>query len=86
LGNRQKLKTMLIIGFSTVSLLTIGGCAKWASPDDLQKLEAARKSVQSAEKELADLKAERRQLETEKQAKTLELEQAKAELQQVKTP
>ncbi|MFH0765626.1 MAG: hypothetical protein V2A61_04310 [Calditrichota bacterium] len=84
MGSHRKLTTIFITGLFAASLLTAGGCAKWASPDDMQKLEAARKSVQSAEKELKDLQAERSKLEKTKQAKQQELDEANAELAKIK--
>lgn len=60
--------------------LVFGGCTKYASPDDLKKLDAAEKAAVSAERDVEKAKAERRGLEKQLDDKKAELESAKAEL------
>lgn len=64
--------------------LAFGGCTKYASPDDLKKLEAAESAAISAEKDVDKAKVERRQVEKQLGEKKAELDAAKAELEQVK--
>jgi len=66
------------------SLLTVGGCTKYASPDDLKTLNAAGAAATSAENELAKTKLERQNLEKQLTAKQAELDAAKAEYDRVK--
>jgi len=67
-----------------VSLLAVGGCTKYASPDDLKQLDIANTAAVSAEKTLDQTKAERQKLERKIPPKQAELDAAKAELEKVK--
>jgi outer membrane protein TolC len=64
--------------------LIFGGCTKYASPDDLKKLDAAEKAAVMAERDVEKAKAERSSLEKQVAAKQAELDAAKAEFEQVK--
>ena len=67
-----------------VSMVFIGGCTKYASQNDTQKLEEARQAAGSAEKELKKVVVERQQLEDNLAQKESELAEANAELENVK--
>jgi len=67
------------------SLLAVGGCTKYASPDDLKKLDEANQAALSAEKQLDQTKSERMGLEKQLAAKQAELDSTKAEFEKVKT-
>jgi len=67
-----------------VCLMTVGGCTKYASPDDLKKLDETNRAAVSAERDLEQIKAERMKVERELAAKQKELEAAKAEFEKVK--
>ena len=82
---RRVLVVTLIFALAT-GLLVTTGCTKYASPDDLQKLETAKQAALSAEKELDKVKAEHKQVEKELAGKQKELQATKAELEKVKAP
>lgn len=65
-------------------LLTSVSCTKYASLEDLQNLDEARKAAVAAEKELDRVKAERSDVEKELAGKEAELVAAKQELELVK--
>ena len=67
------------------SLIMSVGCTKYASPDDLQRLEEARKAAVSAEKEVDKVKAEHKQVEQDLAKKESELKAVQEELEYVKT-
>ncbi len=73
----------LVLVFS-LSFLTIG-CTKYASPDDLKKLDEAQKAAISAEKELEQLKKERADLERQVSPKQNEYDDLKAQFDELKT-
>ncbi|MBM3325881.1 MAG: hypothetical protein FJY65_02700 [Calditrichaeota bacterium] len=66
-----------------LSLLTVG-CTKYASPDDLKKLDEAQKAAVSAEKELDQLKKERADLERQIAQKQHELDDLQEQLDEIK--
>jgi len=75
----------LVLGAAfCLSLLSVGGCTKYASPDDLKTLDAASAAATSAENELAKTKLERQKTEKQLAAKQAELDAAKAEFEKVK--
>lgn len=80
----KKAGTLVIAGAFLIVALSIGGCTKYASPDDLQRLEEARQAAMSAERELEGVRAERSKTESELAAKKAELETAKQELDRAK--
>jgi len=67
-----------------VAFITVSGCTKYASQDDLQRLQEARQAALSAEKELDKLTPERKSLEEELSRKQQELLEAQQELENVK--
>ena len=67
------------------SLIMSVGCTKYAGPDDLQRLEEARKAAVSAEKEIDKVKSERKQVEQDLAKKESELKAVQEELEYVKT-
>jgi len=67
-----------------VTLIMSVGCTKYASPDDLQRLEEARKAAVSAEKEIDKVKTERKQVEQDLANKEAELKAVQEELEYVK--
>ena len=77
-------RTALIFAFG-VSLLAVGGCTKYASPDDLKKLDEANKAAVSAERDLATMKSQRSDMEKQVSKKQADLDAAKAESERVKT-
>jgi len=80
----KALRTSLAVAF-VIGLLAVGGCTKYAGPDDLKKLDAANKAAVMAEKDLDKAKAERRSLEQKVTDKQNELNAAKSEFDAVKT-
>jgi len=68
----------------TFGLLSSVGCTKYASPEDLQNLDEARKAAVASEKELDRIKGERSDVEQELAVKEAELAAAKEELELVK--
>ena len=66
------------------ALLAVGGCTKYASPDDLKKLDDANKAALSSEKQLDQAKSERMSLEKQLALKQAELDSTKAEFEKVK--
>ncbi len=73
---RRVTAVVLALAFA-FGLLLSTGCTKYASTEDLQKLEEARKAALSAEKELDRIEAERRDVEDELAAKETELQATK---------
>ena len=83
---KHRIVAMAPILALAAGLMLASGCTKYASPDDLKRLDDAQKAAISAEKELEKAKADRRTLEAEVSAKEKELEGVKAELEKVKAP
>ena len=81
----HKMTAMVLALVFTAGVLVSGGCTKYAGPDDLQKLDEAKKAAITAEKELDKVKAERKTVEKELADKEKELEAAKGELNRAKT-
>lgn len=79
------LRTVMATALLAGALIAVG-CTKYASPDDLKRLDEAQAAALSAEKELEQVRAERRKLEQDLAAKQRELEHAKADLDAVKAP
>ncbi len=79
----KAIRMALVCAFAA-GILAFGGCTKYASPDDLKKLDAADKAAVSAERDVEKAKAERRGLEKQVSVKQAELDAAKVELEQVK--
>jgi septal ring factor EnvC (AmiA/AmiB activator) len=79
----RAIRTGFVCAFAA-GILVLGGCTKYASPDDLKKLDAADKAAVSAERDVEKAKAERRGLEKQLSDKKSELAAAKTELEQVK--
>ncbi len=80
----RAIRTLLVCAFAA-GTFAFGGCTKYASPDDLKKLDAADKAAVSIERDVDKAKAERRGLLKQVGEKKAELDAAKAELEQVKT-
>lgn len=80
----RKITTTTLVVLFVASIAVIGGCTKYASTDDLQRLEETRRSASSAERELEQVRGERRQLEQERDAKKSELATAQEELRNVR--
>lgn len=80
----RRVTTVVLALVFVFGLVFSTGCTKYASPEDLQKLEEARKAALSAEKELDRIKTERRDVEDELANKEAELESTKEELELVK--
>lgn len=78
---RMTMVTALLVG----AVMAVG-CTKYASPDDLKRLDEAKAAALSAEKELEQVRAERRKVEQELAAEQRELERVKADLDAVKAP
>ena len=76
---------LLVSAAFGISLLMSVGCTKYASPDDLKKLDEANKAAVSAEADLDHAKADRMALEKKVAAKQADLDAAKAEFEKVKT-
>lgn len=76
----RRVTTVVLTLVLTASLLVSVGCTKYASQDDLQQLEAARKAAISAEKELEKTKDERKMVEQELSEKEAELKSVQNEL------
>ncbi len=79
----RTIRTTVLCAF-IAGTLAFGGCTKYASPDDLKKLDAADKAAVSAERDVEKAKSERRGLEKQVNNKKAELDAAKAELELVK--
>lgn len=80
----RRVTTVVLALALLFGLLISTGCTKYASPEDLQRLEEARKAALAADKELGRIQAERQDVESELAAKNVELEAAKEELELVK--
>ncbi len=78
--NPRRVTTVVLTLVFTASLLASVGCTKYASQEDLQQLEAARKAAISAEKELEKTKDERKMVEQELAGKEAELKTVQGEL------
>lgn len=76
----QRVTTVVLTLVFTVSLLASVGCTKYASQEDLQQLETARKAAISAEKELENTKDERKMVEQELAEKEAELKTVQDDL------
>jgi septal ring factor EnvC (AmiA/AmiB activator) len=82
----RRVLVVTVIFALAAGLLVTTGCTKYASPDDLQKLETAKQAALSAEKELDKVKVEHSQVEKDLAGKQKELQATKAELDKVKAP
>jgi len=80
----KAIRTCAVCAFAA-GILVFGGCTKYASPDDLKKLDASEKAAISAERDVDKAKVERRGLEKQVADKQVELAAAKAELEKVKS-
>jgi septal ring factor EnvC (AmiA/AmiB activator) len=72
----RRFATVVLTLVFAAGIILSTGCTKYASSDDLQRLEEARKAAVSAEQELDRLKADRKKVEGD-------LADAEAELQEV---
>lgn len=75
---------VLTIAFAVLAV-SVSGCTKYASQDDLQELNKAEDAVIAADKKLDKLKMERKQAEDELAEKKMELEAAQQEFDKVKS-
>lgn len=82
---RRVISLTIVIAFAVGTMGTVG-CTKYASPDDLQKLEEAKQAAVSAEKELTKVKADRKKVEQELAAQESELKTSKSDLKKVQEP
>ncbi|MDP8237911.1 MAG: hypothetical protein P9X24_02365 [Candidatus Hatepunaea meridiana] len=80
---RRVTAVALSLAFVAMLLMSVG-CTKYASPDDLQQLEGARKAAVSAEKCVDDIKAERQDVKRELDKKEADLKNAQQELDYAK--
>ena len=80
----RKIVAMTVLLTFAVALLTVGGCTKYASQDDLNNLDEAKKAAVSAERELEGVKAQRADLEKQVQVKEAELKKKEDELQRLR--
>jgi len=80
----RRVTTVVLTMVFSLGLMLSAGCTKYASPDDLQQLEEARKAAISAEKELDRVKAERSDVAQELADKEAELKVVQEELDYVK--
>ena len=80
----KKVFSVALILMFAVSLLSVGGCTKYASDQDLQELKAQKKAADDAEKELQRLKKNRQKLEKERDAEQARVDEAKRELERIK--
>ena len=80
----RRVTTVVLALLFMAGLLMSVGCTKYASPDDLQRLEEARKAAIAAEKTLDDTKAERADVERELADKEAELKAVQVEFDYVK--
>jgi len=76
---------LLAIVVAAFLFLSATGCTKYASPDDLQNLEASRQAILSAEKERNQLKDEIQKLEKDIKVKQDSLQAVRDEFQKVKS-
>jgi len=76
---------VVVTAMFAVGILLSVGCTKYASQDDLQRLEEARRAAISSEKELDKKKTERKTVERELADIEAELKTAQNELEYVKT-
>jgi len=74
----QKSITLFFV-ITALALLSVTGCAKQPSREELLHLSEARKAAEAAEKKLAELRAERIRLEATLKAKKEELRKAEEE-------
>ncbi len=81
---RRVTAVVVTLVFAATLIMSVG-CTKYASPDDLQQLEEARKAAVSAEKEVDKVKAERKQAEQDVANMESELKAVQDELEYVKT-
>ncbi len=81
----RRVTAVVVAMVFTAGLLMSVGCTKYASQDDLQQLEEARKAAISAEKELDKIKVEHKQVEQAVAEKEAELKSVQDELKYVKT-
>ena len=80
----RRLSTVVVTAIFAAGILLSVGCTKYASQDDLERLEEARKAAISAEKDLDKTKVERKQVEGELANIEAELKTAQGELDYVK--
>ncbi|MCF7810145.1 hypothetical protein K9N50_04060 [bacterium] len=84
MGKPRRVTSVALALVFSFGLLSSVSCTKYASPEDLQNLDNARKAAVAAEKELDRVKAERSDVEKELAGKEAELAAAKEELELVK--
>ena len=80
----RRVSAMVVTVMFAAGMLLSVGCTKYASQDDLARLEEARKAAISAEKELDKTKVERKKVEGELADFEAELKTAQGELDYVK--
>jgi len=80
----RRLSTVVVTVVFAAGILLSVGCTKYASQDDLQRLEEARRAAISAEKELDKTKADRKNVERDLADIEAELKTAQNELDYVK--
>lgn len=76
---------LLAVAVAAFLFVTAIGCTKYASPDDLQRLEASRQAILAAEKERNQLKDEIAKLEKDIKVKQDSLQAVRDEFQKVKS-
>jgi septal ring factor EnvC (AmiA/AmiB activator) len=80
----RRVVSVLLATLFAVSLLTMTGCTKHPSDEQLQALEEQKQAALAAEKTLEDKRSEKNRLESELNRKKKELQDAKNELAAVK--
>jgi septal ring factor EnvC (AmiA/AmiB activator) len=83
---RRPFLAVLLVFAIAGSLLVTAGCTKYASPDDLQRLDEAKQAAILAEKDLDKIKVEHRKLEADLADKEKELQAVQADLERAKQP
>ncbi|MBD3393224.1 MAG: hypothetical protein GF418_13955 [Chitinivibrionales bacterium] len=79
----NRITRYLVLG-SFVALVTMSGCTKRPSEEELAKLEEAKAAAESAERKLAELRRERMDLESQLQSKEDELRNHEMERDELK--
>lgn len=75
----------IALAVTAIFFLATTGCTKYASPDDLQRLESSRQATLSAEKERDQMNDQIRKLERDTKAKDDSLQAVRNEFKLVKS-
>jgi len=77
--------SLVALAVTAIFFLATTGCTKYASPDDLQRLEASRQAVLSAEKERDQVNDQIRKMEKDIKAKDDSLQAVRNEYKLVQS-